>query len=190
MGRPPLIDNKHLLQAAREVFIKSGSSGSTREIAKLLGISEAAIFKRYPTKASLFLAAMQPPRPDMQIIFAETQGSLPNLQKYRSIAYATVAYFRLAIPVMLPLMSHPDIGLDELLNHYGHNPALELTENIAQWLGKNSAAQNPMAAAGFLVSALHSIAQFEVMGIHGGKLPDAALDAMITSHWDGIGLKD
>lgn len=186
MGRPPLITDEKLLAAARAIFIQSGSTGSTREIAKSLGISEATIFKRYPTKADLFLAAMQPPRPNIQNIFKGANSGETPEQQYQAIAIAILTYFQKAIPIMLPLMTHPDIGLEELLRHYGRNPTIELTEALASWLSENSSTTNPMAAAGLLVAALHSIAQFEIMGIHDGELPEEALEAMILSHWKGL----
>ena len=47
MGRPQTISNEDMLAAAREVFLKHGVFGSTKEIAQRAGISEAALFKRF-----------------------------------------------------------------------------------------------------------------------------------------------
>jgi AcrR family transcriptional regulator len=58
MGRPPKITNEEILAAARQVFLEHGSNVSTLAIAEKAGISEAAIFKRFATKQTLFLAAM------------------------------------------------------------------------------------------------------------------------------------
>ncbi|MEA5505480.1 TetR/AcrR family transcriptional regulator [Halotia wernerae UHCC 0503] len=58
MARKPKITNQQILEAAREVFFQQGFSGSTLEIAQRAGISEASIFKHFPTKEELFFTAM------------------------------------------------------------------------------------------------------------------------------------
>ena len=58
MARTPKITNQQILDAAREVFLQQGFSGSTLEIAQQAGICEASIFKRFSTKEALFFAAL------------------------------------------------------------------------------------------------------------------------------------
>lgn len=58
MARPPTITNEQILEAARELFLEQGFAASTAAIAKRAGISEGSVFKRFPTKETLFLAAM------------------------------------------------------------------------------------------------------------------------------------
>lgn len=59
MARTTTITDEQILQAAREAFIEEGFSIQTSKIAKRAGVSEGTLFKRYPTKAALFLAAIQ-----------------------------------------------------------------------------------------------------------------------------------
>jgi AcrR family transcriptional regulator len=64
MARPKTITDEAIIEVARELFIERGPSVPTAEIARAAGISEGLIFKRFPTKHELFLAAMgidQPP---------------------------------------------------------------------------------------------------------------------------------
>ncbi|TAE55700.1 MAG: TetR/AcrR family transcriptional regulator [Nostocales cyanobacterium] len=58
MARIPKITNQQILEAAREIFLEQGFGASTLEIAQKAGISEASIFKRFPTKEELFFASM------------------------------------------------------------------------------------------------------------------------------------
>lgn len=58
MGRPQTISSEEIIEAARELFLEKGPSVTTAEIARRAGVSEGTIFKRFPTKRSLFLAAM------------------------------------------------------------------------------------------------------------------------------------
>ncbi len=58
MSRPVLHSNEKLIRAASRLFLKEGWEASTARIAKLAGVSEAILFKRFKTKAGLFEAAM------------------------------------------------------------------------------------------------------------------------------------
>jgi AcrR family transcriptional regulator len=61
MARPITITNEQILEAARTVFLKDGMNASTVEIARLAGVSEGSIFRRFTTKDALFRAAIKPP---------------------------------------------------------------------------------------------------------------------------------
>lgn len=61
MARPVSITDEQILDAAREVFLRDGIGASTVEIARLAGISEGSIFRRFPTKDALFRAAIKAP---------------------------------------------------------------------------------------------------------------------------------
>ncbi len=51
---------EHILQGAMEIFAKKGFRGTTtREIARRLGISEALMFKYFPSKEALYRAIFQ-----------------------------------------------------------------------------------------------------------------------------------
>lgn len=58
MARIPKITNQQILESAREIFLEQGFGASTLEIAQKAGISEASIFKRFPSKEELFFASM------------------------------------------------------------------------------------------------------------------------------------
>lgn len=191
MGRRQTIETSELLRFAREVFLEGGAFGSTKDIALRAGVSEATLFKRFPTKAALFLAAMEPPHPDIDFMLARAREQKDARRAMHVLASQALAYFRSAIPLMLPLITHPAIGLESLLRHYGDNPAERLTAGIAQFLQEQKTkrligSQSPLAAAGLLVAAMHSVALFEIMGIHGGAIPASAVEAMIETMWQGI----
>jgi AcrR family transcriptional regulator len=57
-----------LLDASLEVFSRHGLSGSTKEIAELAGIAETTLFRAYPTKRDLFIAAF---RHGIELFYAE-----------------------------------------------------------------------------------------------------------------------
>jgi AcrR family transcriptional regulator len=191
MGRPRIIDDAPLLAIAREVFVKDGAFGSTREIAQRAGVSEAALFKRFGTKAGLFLAAMAPPAVDPAEIVRRAEALDDARAGVALIADLTLAYFREALPVVLPLIQNPLIGPDAVHRHFGHGQASRLTEAIAGYLageerqGRLGPVQ-PFAAAALMVASLHSVALFELMGFHGGAVPPRGVDGLIEALWTGL----
>lgn len=60
MARPRQVSDAQILDAARDCFLEQGASVSTTVIAKRLGVSQAALFKRFGTKEDLLVAALRP----------------------------------------------------------------------------------------------------------------------------------
>src|SRR6516162_6684453 len=58
MARPQGITDDEVLAAARAVFLAKGISGTVEEVAERCHVGVATIFRRFPTKAELFSAAM------------------------------------------------------------------------------------------------------------------------------------
>ena len=191
MARPTTIENSDILRVAREVFVAAGAQGSTREIARRLNIAEASLFKRYPTKVALFLAAMTPTPPDTEDLLAQARAEPDTCKALHVIGALTLQYFRQAIPQMLPLITHPGVGLEVLLREFGESPATSFHDAVGTFLRERQqrgdlAAGEPMAAAGLIVAALHSVALFELTGIHGGAVPETVVCAMLDSLWHGL----
>lgn len=190
MGRPKTIEDEALLKIAREVFLEGGAYGSTKEIATRAGISEAALFKRFPTKALLFLKAMAPPPADTGYIFKQVRAEKEPKKALRVLARQMLAYYRTAIPRVVHLITHPAIGLDALPAHMGGD-GVALDAAVAVWLREEHAggrihAPDARAAAGILIATLHSVVLFELMGVHGGAIPPQAIDAMLDTLWNGL----
>jgi AcrR family transcriptional regulator len=190
MGRPPLISREALIAAAREVFVKEGLSATIRDVAAVAGISEAAIFKRFATKAALIVAAMAPPQPDIANILAPLDK--PDLRAALGETMANItAYFRDMLPVTLPIAMQPDVGLAGYVEEVGDNPATALSGALAARLaalinaGKLRKLQ-PFAVAGLIVATAHSLALFEIMGVHGGRSPPEVVRNMTDAIWFGV----
>lgn len=180
-----------MLAAAREVFLKHGVAGSTREIAQKAGISEAALFKRFSTKAQLFMAAMAPPAPAVDGIIAKAANTKTARAGLELVAEGVLDYFRAAIPMILPLVAHPTFGAKELPHNFDTSPATVILTSVSAYLAKENErsrlhTDDPYATSATLVAALHSIALFELMGFHGGTLPKAGVRMLVGALWDGL----
>jgi len=191
VGRNKAISDDQLLRHARDVFLEGGAFGSTKEIARRTGISEATLFQRFPTKAALFLAAMIPPKVDVdRIVNSPTvRKNLPDALS--EIGIRMLAYFRTVIPTVMHLITHPSISMADVKAHFETAPEEALVKALAQYLRKatesgQANAPNPLGAAGLLVSAVHSLAIFELMEMHGAQNQEHAVHQFVQALWSGM----
>ncbi len=189
MGRRKVVDDEALLAAARSVFVEQGAFGTTKEVARRAGVSEALIFQRYPTKAALFLAAMMPAAPDIGAIIAT--GGDPKSDLVET-GLRMLAYFRSVIPTVMHLLTYPHIKMADVIAHHqsGMSPDA-LNVALAAHLGElhrlgEVKAPSPMASAGLFVSAIHSLALYERMELHGGESMDHAVAHFVDGIWTGL----
>jgi AcrR family transcriptional regulator len=191
MGRRKLVEDDELLAIAREVFVEQGIAASTRDIARRAGISEAVIYQRHPTKAHLFFAAMVPPALNVKDLLAAPANDLSVLEQFEGIALGMMEYFREVVPILMPLMTHPDFDLEKFAQRHPDSPFGRMHLGLIEYLEAqrglgNVAAENVGPAALTLFAALHSLAIFERLGVHGGKFDEAIVRAMVRSLWTGL----
>ena len=190
MGRPQLVSREEIIAAARDVFVREGLGASIRDVAAVAGVSEAAIFKRFSTKAALIVAAMAPPRPDLGTLLAPLDGADIKVGLRETMANI-VDYFRTMLPITLPVAMQPDVGLAAYVEEVGDNPANDLNSALAARLttlvnaGRLRRLQ-PFAISGLIISTAHSLALFEIMGIHGGRSPPEVVANMVDVVWHGV----
>lgn len=189
MGRREKIDKETLLNHARAVFSDRGAAGSTKEIAKRAGISEAAIFKRFPTKAELFLAAMMPTDADpMDIVDTETHDARDALCRS---AHNLLAYFRKIVPTAIQLATHPDSSVQEVAAQFRPKDIPAIAQQFETLLNTQKAkgqinAQVTPASAHLLIAAVHSLAVYEMLGLHGNQSFEQNIEPFIDAMWHGL----
>lgn len=106
MARIPKITNQQILDAAREIFLQQGFGASTLEIAHAAGISEASIFKRFPTKEELFLASMGIPEKSAWVEKLDALVGKGNLkQNLIEICLQILEFNRQVVPRLMMLRS-------------------------------------------------------------------------------------
>lgn len=190
MARHKTIDDETLLEAARKVFGEKGAFGTTKQVAAEAKVSEALIFQRYPTKSALFLKSMTPAPPDVEEIMQLGDATDVRSALVQS-AHRMLAYCRHAIPDVLRLASYPDIHLGDVMGQYSEPPLASLVSALARQLSALNEkgrimATDPHGAAGLLVSAVHSLAVFEVLKLHGASPMDEHIERFVTTIWEGI----
>ncbi len=185
MSRPKTIAEEDLLSAAREVFIEGGFAASTKRIAKRAGVSEALLFQRYGTKADLFFASMVPPPMDMGVYITTAAAGTDGRDTLERLAWAMLDYFRAAVPMLLPLMSHPDFDFERFAAKHPASGLVVLRVNMGEFFFANRA-PDPAAASLLLLATMQSVAMFELLGAHGGKMPDEIMRRTIAAIWRAV----
>lgn len=107
MARPRQVTDEQILETAREAFIEGGPSVSTAVIAERLGVSQAALFKRFGTKEALLVAALVPPeRPSWVRMVEGGPDDRPLTTQLVEIGMAVSAFFEELVPRIMTLRSH------------------------------------------------------------------------------------
>ena len=136
MARPTTISDEKILEAARAVFLEHGIAATTAEVAKRAGTSEGSLFKRWPTKAELFKAAMQidfDTLDFLRTLVAAEDGDDPRLTLFQ-FGMEAVGFFRRLMPlVMLQFGTGKKLGIPDQL--IGPNaPPLRALKTLAAYL--------------------------------------------------------
>lgn len=189
MGRKKIIDEPTLLEAARGVFLEQGNAGTTKEVARRAGISEAAIFKRYPTKTALFVAALMSTDIDTEgLVASEIDNPRDALVE---TGRRLLRHFRTVIPMGLRLMENSAVTMDDLGNHFGNARVGAVADRLADFLRQKDAegvltVKNPIAAAHLLIAAIHSVPLYELMKFHGGANLDHVIEVFVDALCAGL----
>jgi AcrR family transcriptional regulator len=105
MARPTSISTEHIVDVARRLFLEGGYGVSTSAIAGAAGISEGTIFKRFPTKEALFMAAMGLPKPTFLSELPSRVGSGDIRARLVELAFEMHAFYAQLMPRMMMMMS-------------------------------------------------------------------------------------
>ena len=189
MPRNKTITDDEIITVARTLFLKEGINASTRNIAKVAGISEAVIYQRFGTKEDFFFTAMKLPKTQLDEIFCIQAGKGKVVENLVCISLRIVNYFREAMPVFLTLISHPSFSMQTFLEK--HNiPAMQISEKLTDYLvGESKLGRvrqdNLVVAVNVLLSHLHNIALYEAIGA-----PKTNVDSNVTDTisflWNGL----
>lgn len=191
MGRRRTIADADILAAAREAFVEDGLAASTRDIARRAGVSEGVLFQRHGTKADLFFAAMEPPPFRWDRVRGARGSRRSGCARLEALAAALIEYFRQAVPVLLPLLAHPEFRFEEFARRHPDSSLITLRREIVQHLAAERLAGrlgpiDPGPAALALISLGHSVAVFERLGAHGARFPETLVKGAVASIWDGF----
>jgi len=194
MARPRTVSDAEILAAAREVFLSQGASASTSIIARRIGVSQAALFKRFGTKQDLMMAALRPPAepPWVPAVHAGPDVSRPIEPQLRELSLEMLRFLVGMVPAMM-VLSTCGIQPKVLLEEHEIPPPIIAQRAVAAWLARGMDAglvrrAEPAHLALTWMGALHVRAFFS--SLTGLPLTEADIashvDAVVDSLWLGL----
>ncbi len=135
MGRPRRISDDDIAREARLVFLSQGPGASTEKIARKLGVSQAALFKRVPTKDELLVLALCP-RDTPLVLQQLPMGpdlDRPVPQQLTELVRSLLGFFRDLMPALLTLKAS-GVALERAFPNGKVAPPLKVREDMTMWL--------------------------------------------------------
>lgn len=169
MSRPRKISCEQIIETARKLFLQQGIGVSTAAIAKEMGVSEGLIFKRFPTKDELFLAAMCPPETTLDQFIAARVGHGDVRQNIRELCNQVIGHLREVLPRMMLMFAHHCSPPLEWMKNHPSPPPLRLLRQICRYLEEETnlgriASNHTQILARILLGSLHNYVFLEIIG--------------------------
>lgn len=110
MARPRQVSDDAILEATRQAVLEHGPSVPTTEIARRIGLSQAALFKRFGTKLKLLLAALGlPGEPPWVPLAAGGPDDRPVPAQLEELAWSVLRFLQKMVPRIAALKA---LGID------------------------------------------------------------------------------
>ena len=164
---------EQILRGSMKLFAKKGFRGTTtREIAQHLGISEALMFKYFPSKKALYRAIIQKKTDGSEEMFfpEEAIQAKDDRQVFRSIASYLISK-NTEDPVFMRLIQYSALEGHDLSRIFIENHAMERTKllsgYIRQRIKEGAFRKVPplLAARAFMGMAIHYVQSQEIFGM-------------------------
>ena len=174
MARPRKITSEQILKAAQAVFLKKGFGASTAEIANKAGISEGSIFKRFPTKEALFIAAMGMSKVSSVVSSIEAMVGQGDLREnLETIGFEMVSFIQELLPKMMMVRSK-GLPLPPMLTGAGTAPPVRVIKALTDLFEKEIALKRMHCEQPKIVAMmfLGSVTEYVFLSQASAPLPD------------------
>ena len=132
--RPQKVSDQEILSKTREMLIKHGAQVSTDVIAKELGVSQPALFKRFKTKRELIIEALKPPAlPPWVEVLKKGPDDRPFMEQLEELLGLIANFFKSSAPVMNVLMNS-GISPKEVYEQFKEPPPVASIKHMTSWL--------------------------------------------------------
>lgn len=190
MARPSKITNEQILKAAQAVFLEKGFGASTQEIATKAGISEGSIFKRFPTKEALFIAAMGMSKVSSVTSLIETVPGQGDLQEnLNEIGLKMIDFIQQLLPKMMMVRSK-GLPLPPMLTESGTAPPVLVIKALTALFEKEIALGRMRCPHPQIVAMmfLGSMTEYVFLSQASAPLPDpkAYVGSVVDVLWKSI----
>jgi AcrR family transcriptional regulator len=164
MSRPQSITDDEILASARAVFLDKGITATVEEVAARCRVGQATVFRRFPTKQALFLAAMDTAAEPPWVDRIQNRDRREDIRvTLTNLANDILTFGRKMIPLILMKMSNPAFG-------EGRPPVARILRTVqalteffeAEVEAGRLHTRNPRVAARIWIAALQHFVMFEV----------------------------
>jgi AcrR family transcriptional regulator len=194
VARPTTITDEQILAAARQLFLQRGLRASTAELAQLAGVAEGTIFKRFPTKAALFRAAMKLDLDEPAWLRTIEVSTLADPKAVLFDAgMQAIEFFRLLIPLQMICWSSSPTGNANEHLLAPDSPPLRALKSLAAYFERQIKVRrmrrhDPEVMARVFIGSIQSYVFFEVLLRTHDRQPmpvQTYLRGLIKLIWEG-----
>lgn len=134
MPRPQEVSDEEIREAARKVFLESGTQTAVSEVARTLGVSPATLFLRMGTKENLILQALWPPAPEVEkLIELGVRSDEPVDKQLLHILYELSTYTAAEVPAIFMLYA-AGVKAPRTKAEIAEITPIRLRNKLASWL--------------------------------------------------------
>lgn len=182
-----------IIDAAAARFAQKGFSGTTtREIARAVGISEALLFKYFPTKRALYAAILAEKAPMSQLIalLDEAAKKRDDERVFRLIAASRIR--RDADPTLLRLLLFSALEGHELSDMFFRNQHRVFYDYLAGYIARRTRegafrrVDPLLAARAFIGMLAHHRLLHEIFRVPAHRPPEDSVAAYVGLFLDGL----
>ena len=185
-----------IITAAASLFAAKGFQGTTtRGTAKTAGISEALVFKHFPTKRALY-AAILAEKASFSELLATVEESARKRDDMR--VFAMIAGYRIrraTDPTMLRLLLFSALEGHEISDMFFQNQHRIFYDYLAGYIERRiseGAFRNVdplLAARAFIGMVVHHRLLHEIFGVPAHRSPEDTVDIYVTLFLEGLRAK-
>jgi len=190
---------EHIIEGAMRLFAQKGFRGTTtREIARSLGISEALMFKHFPTKDTLYRAIIRKKTDGSEEMFfpADAVKAKDDRQVFESIASYLIKK-NTEDPTFMRLLLYSALEGHELSKIFFKNQALERTHLLSRYIRQRikekafKKVPSLLVARAFMGMVIHYVLSQQVYGMKEyiqfspKKVVDTFVDAFLNGLKEG-----
>jgi AcrR family transcriptional regulator len=193
MPRPRRITTEQIVDAARAAFLELGYGVATATIAQRAGVSEGTLFKRFPTKESLFFAAIGMDAEAAPLGDLRACCGRGDVRTHLARAVVEViGFLRRLLPRMIVLWASPH-GPPRLFAGAADAPPVRVLEALRDYLRREMTAGrvrrgDALAIARTLMGAAQNYVIFETLGLAVAPVlaPEAYARRVVDEVWHGL----
>jgi AcrR family transcriptional regulator len=168
MARPQSITDEEILAAARVIFLNKGISGTVEEVAERCRVGVATVFRRFPTKQALFIAAMDAVNESEWHRFITSRTGRAGKDARAGLvelANTMLETARKMVPLMMMKMSNPTVGWDQHRARRVMAILDQLTEFFEAEIAQRRVVDvDPRVLSRIWLGAIRHIVMFEMLG--------------------------